>query len=179
MRFLPTSKQIYQSMMKMISFITTVFLLSLSSGDIQQKLLNNPSLIMTAQHIKKSPDIKVVKVTLLAREEKTPPIGEPAPPNRDIGFASVFIRLTNLKESDSQITIQNIKIVNVNNTNLQNFSFSPKKIVLHPLENSEEVFHLKNKTGYLGEEPVKAIVTYEIDNVVSQINSDLTEVDRL
>ncbi|AFY31974.1 hypothetical protein [Calothrix sp. PCC 7507] len=165
--------------MKTIISLTTVLLLSLSSGDIQKKLVNNRSLIMAAQHTTESPDIQVVKITLLAREEKMPPIGELAHPNRDIGFASVFIRLTNLKESDSKITIQNIKIVNVNNGTSQNFSFSPKKIVLHPLENSEQVFHLKNKTGYSGKEPVKAIVIYEIGNLVSQIDSDLTEVDRL
>lgn len=125
-----------------------------------------------------SPDIKVIKVTLLAREEKTPPIGEPSKPNRDIGFASVFVRLTNLKESDSKITIQNIKIINLFNNKSQNFSFSPREIILHPLENAEEVFHLKNKTGYLGEDPVKAIVTYRIGNLVREINSDVTEVQR-
>lgn len=164
--------------MKIVLFLITGFLLSLAAGDIPKKLVSHDSLAMAAQKNSASANIQVLKVTLLAREEKTPPIGVPVNPHRDIGFASVFIRLANLKESDSEITIQNIKIINLVDAQSQNFSFHPKEIILRPLENSEQVFHLKNKTGYLGKEPVKAIVTYRIGNLIREINSDLTEVQR-
>jgi hypothetical protein len=164
--------------MKILFFLMTGFLLSLNSGDIPKKIISNHSLTMATQPSPESPDIKVIKVTLLAREEKTPPIGEPSAPDRDIGFASVFVRLANLKESDSKITIENITIMNLFDAQSQNFNFSSKEIILHPLENSEQVFHLRNKTGYLGKEPVKAIVTYRIGDLIREINSDSTEVQR-
>jgi hypothetical protein len=119
----------------------------------------------------------IKKVTLLAREEKTPPIGQPLTHNRDIGFASVFIHLENPdKERNSRVIIQNIEIVNYSEGQLQNFIYLPTEIVLRPLENSKQLFALKNKTGYLGQEKVKAIVTYQTGNEVNLISSEPIEV---
>jgi hypothetical protein len=165
-------------MMKILFLLTSLSLLPLTAGDMQKQIVKHHSGSMVEQKTTESPDIKVIKVTLLAREENTPPIGEPSLANRDIGFASVFIRLTNLKESDAEITIKNIKIVNVDDGKLQNFIFSPQEFVLRPLENAEHVFHLKNKTGYLGKDAVKTIVTYQIGNLVREISSDSTQVTR-
>ncbi|MBW4644650.1 MAG: hypothetical protein KME23_16945 [Goleter apudmare HA4340-LM2] len=164
--------------MQIFFLFSSVFLLSLTTGDIHKKLVNNYSANMVTQINTESPDIKVIKITLLAREENTPPIGEVSQPNRDIGFASVFIRLVNLKESDSKITIQNIKIVSIDDGKSQNFSFSPQELVLRPLENAEHVFHLKNKTGYLGKDAVKAIVTYKVGNLDGEIRSDFIQLTR-
>ncbi|KYC38654.1 hypothetical protein WA1_36375 [Scytonema hofmannii PCC 7110] len=136
------------------------------------------SLVMAAEKTQQSQSVQITQVTLLAREEKTPPVGHPPTLNRDIGFASVFLRLENLQEANSQITIQNIKIVNVSHGRSQNFSYSPQKITLRPLENSEQAFHLKNKTGYVGTGKVKAVVTYQIGERVNAMTSAPVEVER-
>ncbi|WP_017653410.1 hypothetical protein [Fortiea contorta] len=164
--------------MKIFCLFIPVFFLSFAGEFIPQKIADNQFSNMAAKPIPESANIKVVKVTLLAREEKTPPMGEPLNPHRDIGFASVFIRLTNLQASDAKITIKNIKIVNSFSGKLQEFNFSPQKIILHPLENSEQVFHLKNKTGYSTTAPMQAIVTYQIGNLISESKSAVTEVMR-
>jgi hypothetical protein len=123
--------------------------------------------------------VQIQKVTLVAREEKNPPRGQPHTPNRDIGFATVFIRSENHKEEDSKITIMNIQIVNVSDSKLQDFKYPQKEIMLHPLENSEQAFEIKNKTGYSGNDQVKAVVTYQIDNQVSSITSEPVTIYRL
>jgi hypothetical protein len=140
---------------------------------------NQPDNIMTSAQITQPQNIKFTKVTLLAREETRPPIGQPPIPNRDIGFASVFIRLENAVEDNSKILIQGIEIVNVTDNQFQSFTFSPQEILLKPLENSEEVFHLKNKTGYMGQDKVRAVITYQIDNQVSFTTSEPVEINRL
>lgn len=138
----------------------------------------NSSLVMASEKTKQSQSVQITQVTLLAREEKTPPVGQPPTPNRDIGFASVFLRLENPQEENYQISIQNIKIVNVSNGRAQNFSYSPQTITMRPLENSEQAFHLKNKTGYQGTNKVKAVITYQIGNQVNVMTSAPVKVDR-
>lgn len=164
--------------MQTLFLLSTIFLAFPTAGNIQNSIINNHTGSMVVQKNTESPEIQVIKVTLLAREESTPPIGETPLANRDMGFASVFIRLKNLQQADSKITIKNLKIVNVIDGRVQNFIFSPQEFVLRPLENAEQVFHLRNKTGYLGKDTVKAIVTYQIGNLVSEINSDATPVTR-
>ncbi|WP_407897705.1 hypothetical protein [Scytonema sp. NUACC26] len=133
---------------------------------------------MAAEKTKQSQSVQITRVTLLAREEKTLPIGQPPTPNRDIGFASVFLRLENPLEANYQVTIQNIKIINVSNGRSQHFSYSPQKITMRPLENSEQAFHLTNKTGYVGTDKVKAVVTYQIGERVNAMTSAPVEVER-
>jgi hypothetical protein len=121
----------------------------------------------------------LVKVTsLIAREEKTPPIGMPTQKNRDIGFASVFLSLENHVEKNKIVMIQKIEIRNLVNGKSQSFNFKPKRIELKPLENSQVAFHLTNKTGYSGQDKVKALITYQIGEEVKKIESQPVEIDK-
>ncbi|WP_408019904.1 hypothetical protein [Scytonema tolypothrichoides] len=138
----------------------------------------NSSFVMAAEKPKQSQSVQITQVNLLAREEKRLPVGQQPTPNRDIGFASVFLRLENPQEANYQITIQKIKIVNVSNGQSQNFSYSPQKITMRPLENSEQAFHLKNKTGYVGTDKVKAVVIYQIGEQVNTMTSAPVKVER-
>lgn len=124
-------------------------------------------------------NISIKNITLQAREEKTPPDGVPHQQNRDIGFASVFLRLENAKEEDVSLTVQRIEIRNTSNGNVQLSDSSPQVIRLRPLENSEVVFHLTNKTGYSQHNQVKAVINYTIGDRMQVIESTPVEVERL
>ena len=124
-------------------------------------------------------DLFIRRVTLIAREEKRPPLGVPPQPNRDIGFASVFLKIENLTEANATLSIDKIEIRNASDSRLQAFSHSPQDIHLKPLEHSELVFHLTNKTGYSGQDNVKAVVTYQTTGQVSVVESEPVEVKRL
>jgi hypothetical protein len=41
----------------------------------------------------------MIKVSLLSQENKLPPLGIPPQPNRDIGFATVFVSLENHQQT--------------------------------------------------------------------------------
>jgi hypothetical protein len=125
-----------------------------------------------------SQDLQIKSVTLSAREEKRQPIGQALTPNRDIGFASVFLRLENPKQKDVNLIIKSIQIQNISDGSLQMISQSPQEIRLRPLENSENAFHLKNKTGYSGLGQVKAVITYQVGDQVAIIESNPVEVNR-
>jgi len=120
----------------------------------------------------------VKKVTLVAREENLPPLGVPIDPQRNIGFASVFLRLENPQLTPVTVTVTKVEIRNLSNEELQSFQHSPQEIQLKPLENSEVVLQLTNKSGYIGRDQVKAIVTYEIAEKTSIIESTAVEVGR-
>jgi hypothetical protein len=127
----------------------------------------------------------VRSVTLLAREERRHPVGVPSQPNRDIGFASVFLRIENTKEENTILTIKNVEIRNASDGTVQAFSRPPQEIHsipeeirLTPLANAEIGFHFTNKTGYLGQDKVRAVVTYQIGEQVSVVMSDPVEVNR-
>lgn len=122
--------------------------------------------------------ISVKSVTLMAREENRPPLGVPRNSNRDIGFASVFLRIENTGEKNANLVIQKIEIRNASDGKIQKFSQSPQEIRLHPLENSENAFYLTNKTGYSGQDKVKAVVTLKIGFQVSVIESEPVAVER-
>jgi hypothetical protein len=124
-------------------------------------------------------DLFIRRVTLRAREEKRPPLGVPPQLNRDIGFASVFLKIENLTEANATLRVDKIEIRNASNSHLQAFSYSPQDIHLKPLEHSEIVFHLTNKTGYSGQDNVKAVVTYQTAGQVSVVESEPVEVKRL
>lgn len=120
----------------------------------------------------------VKKVTLIAREENLPPLGVPIDPQRNIGFASVFLRLENPQVTPVTVTVTKVEIRNLSNEELQSFQQSPQEIQLKPLENSEVVLQLTNKSGYIGRDQVKAIVTYKIAEETSIIESKAVEVSR-
>lgn len=120
----------------------------------------------------------VKKVTLIAREENLPPLGVPIDPQRNIGFASVFLRLENPQLTSVTVRVTKVEIRNLSNEELQSFQHSPQEIQLKPLENSEVVLQLTNKSGYIGRDQVKAIVTYKIAEEISIIESEAVEVSR-
>jgi len=120
----------------------------------------------------------MIKVSLLSQENKLPPVGIPPQPNRDIGFATVFISLENHQQKNQTVIIKKIEVRNVSDHKLQSFSFQPKQIELKPLENSVIDIHLSNKIGYSGKDQVKAIITYQIGSQVNKIESEAVEVDR-
>ena len=120
----------------------------------------------------------VKKVTLIAREENLPPLGVPIDPQRNIGFASVFLRLENPQLTSVTVTVTKVEIRSLSSGKLQNFQHSPQEIQLKPLENSELVLQLTNKSGYIGSDQVKAIVTYKIAQETNIIESEPVEVSR-
>jgi hypothetical protein len=120
----------------------------------------------------------VKKVILIAREENLPPLGVPIDPQRNIGFASVFLRLENPQLTSVTVRVTKVEIRSLSNGELQSFQQSLQEIQLKPLENSEVVLQLTNKSGYAAKDQVKAIVTYQIGDKISIIESEPVEVSR-
>ncbi|MGI0486936.1 hypothetical protein ACN4EK_15965 [Pantanalinema rosaneae CENA516] len=125
-------------------------------------------------------------VTLQAREERRAPIGlatTPAsrqpPVDRYLGFANVFLTLTNPEPRDTTIVIRRIEIRNVKTEAVYLTTPSPTVIRLRPLENSVNDVHLINKTGFPGQDPVKAVVYYEVEQRPGVIESQPVAVTRL
>jgi hypothetical protein len=159
----------------LILVVTTVacsYLWHVNVNSKQVHLLSKATMPSSVNAVLKS-------VTLLAREEKTPPLGVPANANRSIGFASVFLRLENPKEKDVSLTVQRVEIRNTVDGNVQLSDSSPQQIHLRPLENSEIVFHLTNKIGYSQHNQVKAVINYTIGDRTQLIESTPVEVQRL
>ncbi|GAB4202426.1 MAG: hypothetical protein Fur006_55930 [Coleofasciculaceae cyanobacterium] len=163
-----------------------VTLLSLVSSTIVlanchfHTLIAEPSAHLISQAAMASTNVYIKSITLLARERKKDFFsGSPPQPNRDIGFASVFIRIENPQEENANLIIQSIQIRNASDGQVQMTSQAPEEIHLKPLENYENVFSLTNKTGYSGHNRVKAVVTYKVQGRVQVIESSSVEIDRL
>ncbi|MHC5731260.1 MAG: hypothetical protein ACYTXY_45650, partial [Nostoc sp.] len=92
-------------------------------------------------------------------------------------FASVFIRLENPQTNSVTVKISEVEICNLLDGKLQNFQSQYKEIELKPLENSELVVELTNKSGYTGHDRVKAVVTYHIGNQSKTIESEAVAVN--
>lgn len=170
-------------MLKFRRFRFSIFVICAIAATVSNLPLssaNNSKIPLTAQMtINPAEMTQIIKnVTLIAKEEKLPPLGIPNKSDRDLGFASVFLRLENPQQKDVAITIQNIEIRNADNGEKQNFTYSSQNMTLKPLENAEIAFHLTNKIGYIGQDRVKAIVTYQIGEMVDFIESDVVEVER-
>ena len=143
-------------------------------------LVGEPSAHLVSQAAMASTNVHIKSVTLLARERKKDFFsGSPLQPNRDIGFASVFVRIDNPKEENASLIIQSIEVRNASNEKVQMASQASEEIQLKPLEHYENVFPLTNKTGYSGRDRVKAVITYKVKEQVQVIESPPVEVDRL
>jgi hypothetical protein len=164
--------------MKIVSLLTSAFLVMFLASSSSTILAGNPRTRVATESSMTSPKLEVKNVTLLAREEKSPPPGKAPTSNRAIGLASVFLRLENTQEKDINLIIKSIQIQNVGDGRVQMASQSPQEVRLRPLENSENVFHLTNKTGYSGQGQVKAIITYQLGDQVAVIESSPVEVER-
>ncbi|WP_339376459.1 hypothetical protein [Calothrix sp. NIES-2098] len=119
----------------------------------------------------------IKKVTLIARQENLPTLGIPDAPQRNIGFASVFIYLENPQLNTVIVKIRKVEICNLLDGKLQNFQSQYKEIELKPLENSEIAIKLANKSGYAVHDRVKAVVTYDINNQSNTIESEAVTVN--
>jgi hypothetical protein len=90
----------------------------------------------------------------------------------------VLLTLENHQEKHQTIIIQNIEIYSIADNQLQPFAFTSKQIDLRPLENAMIDMHLTNKTGYLGQERVKAVVTYKIGDRLDKVESESADIER-
>ena len=113
----------------------------------------------------------------IARDDKLLPTGMLPQCDRVIGRATVFISIENHQEKNQTVSIQNIEIRSFSKNLVQSFDFEPKHVELKSLENLVINFHLTNKTGYVGQGQVKAIVTYQIGNQFNEIESGFVEID--
>lgn len=150
----------------------------LTTNFIPISFASSPRILLSSHSYMSSKNVKIKSITLLARQETSPPLGIPSASNRDMGFASVFLRLENSSEQNTKLIIQKIEIRNASDEKVQKFSQQRQEIHLHPLENSENAFHLTNKTGYVGHDRVKAVITYKVGFQVSVIESDPVNVKR-
>ncbi|MBW4504933.1 MAG: hypothetical protein KME64_00205 [Scytonematopsis contorta HA4267-MV1] len=158
----------------LLTFATSAFLCGCTS------LANSAQSPITPENTMSGTNNIIIKsLTLMAREEKLPPLGQPPKPNRDIGFADVFLTLENPKEANATLVIEKIQIQDVTSSSLQLVSQKPQVISLGPLENSVNDFHLTNKIGYTTRGQVKAIVTYRINDQVQVIQSSPVDIKGL
>jgi hypothetical protein len=157
-------------------FVLCLAVLITACSGVFSQTPKNVSLSMCSKVSMNSPSIISPRLRLIAREERLPPVGIPAQLDRNIGFADIFIRLDNPKDAKIQLVLEKIEICDVSHDVLQNFSFLPQTIELKPLENSELVFHLKNKTGYAKKGKVKAILRYRFENKEYVIESDAVAI---
>lgn len=151
--------------------IGTIACNHLLAQDSPVPLAAKPTMSATTQQL-------IQHVTLSAREELRRPLGQPDAPNRPIGFADVVLTLTNPEQRDTTIVIRRIEIRNVKTEAVYLTTPSPTVIRLHPLENSVNDVHLINKTGFPGQDPVKAVVYYEIEQRPGVIESQPVAVTR-
>ncbi|WP_353259203.1 hypothetical protein [Prochlorothrix hollandica] len=121
--------------------------------------------------------VTVMISQVIAREEVRPPVGVPLQPNRDIGFASIFLDLLNNQEKDHVVTIEAVEIYNVTSKQLESFEFLPQEVILRPLENSIISISLTNKVGYGEGDSAKATVTYTLEGKTYKIESAIVPID--
>lgn len=122
-------------------------------------------------------NVSIQNITLNAREDRLPPLGKPIDHDRNIGFADVFLKIENPKQEPITLVIHSIEIQDSNSA-VQLASQSPQEFHLKPLENSVNDFHLTNKTGYLTQGKVKAVINYQIAGVTHIAESSLVEISR-
>lgn len=123
-------------------------------------------------------DALVKAVTLMAREEKMPPPGQPNTLDRPIGFAAVFLQIENPEQEAITVVIEKIQIRDALTGQVKIETDAPQSIHLRPLENSTNDFHLTNQTGYGGGDRLKAVVTYQVNGQRQTIESSPIEVER-
>lgn len=122
---------------------------------------------------------QIVRISqLIAKEEINSPTGGIYHSDRDIGFISIFLNLENHHTVSQNVEIQNVEIYNGSSQPLRSFVFEPRAVTLNPLEHSQLVFHLSNKTGFSEQEQVKAIVLYKVQEQNYTIESELVQVKK-
>lgn len=159
-------------------FRLTVFIGLLTSCTLTA-LANKPSFQsanrMTTAH---NPSIQTVK--LLARDEsqnrKTGRISNDD--NRPIGFADLFLELSNTEASVVTLRIQRIDIQDEQTGSVLITTPTVQEIILQPLERGEYDVHLTNQAGYVDHRTVKAIVNYQAGDRLHTVESSSVTVQR-
>lgn len=123
-------------------------------------------------------DALVKAVTLMAREEKTPPPGQPVTPDRPIGFAAVFLQIENPTQEAMTVVIEKIQIRDALTGQVKIESEAPQSVHLRPLENSTNDFHLTSRVGYGVGDHLKAVVTYQVNGQRQVIESGPIAIER-
>jgi hypothetical protein len=122
------------------------------------------------------PRIAVNHVKLLAREEKSAPLGAPPQADRPVGFADVFIYLENPGLETQEIRIDHIEIRDSFGVILEDAI--AQTVELKPMQHSEQDFHLTNRKGYSWWGRVRAVVTYTVGDRTQVIESLPVQVKR-
>jgi hypothetical protein len=162
----------------MASFFLLLLAIASSTASIDLKIYHPPSILHLQEVAMPASLITVKDIHLDVREERKAPIGRPSQSNRDIGFATVFLTIENLKQESARLVVQKIQIRDAENMAVPMDARTPQEIILKPLEQSINDFHLTNKIGYSTHYPVKAVVTYQFDQQTHTIESNLVEIER-
>ncbi|NJP12415.1 MAG: hypothetical protein HC866_25555 [Leptolyngbyaceae cyanobacterium RU_5_1] len=134
--------------------------------------------ITPAKPVSSNSRVSLKAVTLIAREERFPPVGESPKRDRDIGFASIFLRLENDTQADATVVIQRIELRGLPDNAVQMVTSVSQTIHLKPLEYAVHAVHLSNKRGYSKQNLVQAVVTYQSNGQVRAIASTPVEITR-
>jgi hypothetical protein len=109
-----------------------------------------------------APRSHAISISLIAREDTLPTLGIPPSPNPDLAFATVFVKLTNQRETHQIVTLQALEIRSEPEQQLEPFAFTPQTVELKPLEHAVLDIHLRKQTVFLAQDRVKAVVRYQV-----------------
>ena len=163
-------------MLKLLSLLGFLSLLIACSSHF---IATSSSAMPSTQTMFTANGITLKPITLQAREEKNPPVGQPLSTDRNIGFADIFLQLENHREVPAVVLIEKIQIQAVTTGRVYMALTAPQTIHLRPLEYSAQDFHLTNKTGFAGQGAIQAIVTLNIADQSITLTSPALSVDRL
>lgn len=120
-----------------------------------------------------------ITASLVAREDRLPPLGLPPNPNREIGFATVVVHLDNPQDARQVVTLEAIDILSEPEQQPQPFVFKPRTLELKPMERSVVDIHLSNRTGFPAKGRVKAFVRYHLGSgPVATVASEAVAIER-
>jgi hypothetical protein len=163
-------------MLKLTALLSITSLLIACSSLNATPPLNSPP---TPTAMSTAIGIIVQPITLQAREEKRPPVGQPPTADRDIGFADVFFQLENHQAIDQTVVIEKIQIQDAATGRVYMTTSASQTVNLKPLEFAAQDIHLTNKAGFMGKGAVQAIATITVADQQKILTSPPVVVDRL
>jgi hypothetical protein len=118
-------------------------------------------------------------VSLAAREDTLPPLGIPPKPDRDVAYATVFVKLANQRDTHQSVTLQALVIRSEPEQQHEPFAFTPRTVELKPLEHVLVDIHLRKPTVFLAKERVRAIVRFQVGREsVATVVSEAVAIER-
>jgi hypothetical protein len=122
---------------------------------------------------------QIHQVKLLARDaSQNRQTGRRLDLDRPIGFANLFLTLSNTETVTVTLKIQRIEIQEEQTGKVHLMTPTAQDISLRPLEQGEYALYLSNQMGYPNPNRVKAIVTYQVGEQHQTIESQFVEVQR-